>query len=75
MILSKPKTIYKCLRLKIYTGHSSYYVARKVHTAYMFRECLEVCQVSGLTADLWPNERSLVAQQMLPTGKDLLLSI
>ena len=28
------------------------YVARKVHTAYIFLECFEACQVSELTTDL-----------------------
>ena len=37
------------------------YMARKVHNAYMFLECFEACQVSELTTDFWPNERSLVA--------------
>ena len=27
------------------------YMARKVHTAYMFLECFEACQVSELTTD------------------------
>ena len=28
------------------------YMARQVHTAYMFLECLEACQVSELTTNL-----------------------
>ena len=28
------------------------YMARKVHTAYMFLECFEACQVSELITDL-----------------------
>ena len=28
------------------------YMARKVHTAYIFLECFEACQVSELTTDL-----------------------
>ena len=27
------------------------YMARKVHTAYMFLDCFEACQVSKLTTD------------------------
>ena len=28
------------------------HMARKVHTAYMFFECFEACQVSELTIDI-----------------------
>ena len=45
------------------------YVARKVHTAYMFLKCFEACQVSELTNDLPPNERSFVAQRAPTVSK------
>ena len=47
------------------------YMAWNVHTTYiMFLECFfqEACQVSELTTDLWPKERSLVVQRMPPIG-------